>query len=60
MRGSLPNFNFFNVNSQISRQNFTAQIAWIQNFTTFLTLKELLDIGIITKVSFLQVFSLKY
>ena len=32
---------------------FTAQIAWIQTFTTFLTLTwELLDVGIITNVSF--------
>ena len=38
--GSLPNFNFFNVNFQIENNivKFTTQIAWIKNFTTFLTL----------------------
>ena len=45
--GSLPNFNFFNVNCQIFQQNlkFTSQIDWKQIFTTFLTIVwELLDV----------------
>ena len=39
-RGSLPNFNFLNVNFQIENNivKFTTQIAWIKIFTTFLTL----------------------
>ena len=39
-RGSLPNFNFFNVNPQFFNEvvKFTSQIAWKQIFTTFLTL----------------------
>ena len=37
---SVPNFNFFNVNPKFHNEilKFTIQIAWIQIFTTFLTL----------------------
>ena len=53
--GSLPNFNFFNINTQIWQQNCKVHLSTylVQIFTKFLTLFwELLDIGIITNTKF--------